>query len=71
LARSDPQGLILLQSNIAGKAFSSEVDTGSREENASKQEPVAFSVLISIRTEKALFTMKWLCNLRRSSALCF
>src|ERR1700751_1353179 len=34
-------------------AFSSEVDTGSREENASKQK-IRASVLIQVRTEKAL-----------------
>jgi hypothetical protein len=34
-------------------AFSSEVGTGSREENASKQKTEAGSVLISIRTDPA------------------
>jgi hypothetical protein len=36
------------------EAFSSEVVTGSREENASNQESRAFSISIRIETEKAL-----------------
>jgi hypothetical protein len=35
------------------RAFSSEVDTGSREENASKQK-IRASVLIQFRTDQAL-----------------